>query len=55
MSGAPPLKYLAPISIEELGADASVTEQVYRGMIGAFIKVEIAEHDAQQGNTSDKS
>lgn len=34
---------------QELGADASVTEQVYRAMIRAFIQAELAEHAALQG------
>lgn len=33
---------------EELGADANVTEQVYRAMISAFIQAELAEHAALQ-------
>lgn len=29
----------------ELGADASVTEQVYRAMVAAFINAELKEHN----------
>lgn len=32
----------------ELGADASITERVYRIMIAAFIQNELAEHEALQ-------
>jgi len=31
---------------KELGANSSVTEQVYRAMISAFINAELAEHTA---------
>jgi isochorismate pyruvate lyase len=34
----------------ELGANPSVTEQVYRAMISGFINAELAEHAALQGN-----
>jgi isochorismate pyruvate lyase len=34
----------------ELGANPSVTEQVYRAMISGFIDAELAEHAARQGN-----
>jgi isochorismate pyruvate lyase len=34
----------------ELGANPSVTEQVYRAMISGFIRAELAEHAALQGN-----
>ncbi|MDO8464247.1 MAG: chorismate mutase [Gallionella sp.] len=34
----------------ELGANPTVTEQVYRAMIAAFINAELAEHAALQGN-----
>ena len=34
---------------KELGADASVTELVYRAMIRGFIEAELAEHAALQG------
>lgn len=37
---------------EELGASATVTEQVYRAMIASFINAELAEHAAIQGNGS---
>ncbi len=37
---------------EELGANPSVTEKVYRAMISGFIDAELAEHAAQQGGTS---
>jgi isochorismate pyruvate lyase len=30
----------------EMGANASVTEQVYRAMVSAFIKAELNEHNA---------
>ena len=33
----------------ELGADAEVTERVYRTMIAAFIEAELAEHRALTG------
>lgn len=33
----------------ELGANATVTEQVYRAMISGFISAELAEHAALQG------
>ena len=36
---------------QELGANASVTEQVYRAMISGFINAELAEHAAL--NTTD--
>ncbi|MDR0782039.1 MAG: chorismate mutase [Pseudomonadales bacterium] len=39
---------------KELGANAAVTEQVYRAMIGGFIAAELAEHGAihtTQGET----
>jgi isochorismate pyruvate lyase len=35
---------------EELGANSSVTEQVYRAMISGFINAELAEHAALQTN-----
>ena len=35
---------------KELGADPSITGQVYRAMISGFIKAELAEHKAIQGN-----
>ena len=35
---------------EELGANPSITEQVYRAMISGFIKAELAEHKAIQEN-----
>lgn len=34
----------------ELGANPTVTEQVYRAMIAGFINAELAEHAALQGN-----
>ena len=34
---------------EELGANPSVTEKVYRAMISAFIDTELAEHAALKG------
>ncbi|MHB1321464.1 MAG: chorismate mutase [Acidithiobacillus ferrivorans] len=34
----------------ELGANATVTEQVYRAMIAAFIDAELTEHAALKGN-----
>lgn len=34
---------------EELGANAAVTEQVYRAMISGFIAAELSEHSAIQG------
>ncbi len=34
----------------ELGANPSVTEQVYRAMIRAFIDAELAEHSILKGN-----
>ncbi|MSR15443.1 MAG: hypothetical protein EXR86_12970 [Gammaproteobacteria bacterium] len=36
----------------ELGADAAVTEQVYRTMIAAFIDAELVEHASRQINSS---
>ncbi len=36
---------------EELGANPSVTEEVYRAMISSFIKAELAEHSAQLSAT----
>lgn len=33
---------------QELGANAGVTESVYRAMIAAFIQQELAEHSALQ-------
>ncbi|MBI1987817.1 MAG: chorismate mutase [Nitrospinae bacterium] len=35
---------------QELGANLSVTEQVYRAMISAFIEAELAEHAALKTN-----
>jgi isochorismate pyruvate lyase len=36
----------------ELGANPSVIEQVYRAMISGFIDAELAEHAAHQGRNS---
>ena len=36
---------------QELGANASVTEQVYRAMISGFINAELAEHAALNTNS----
>lgn len=38
---------------EQLGADAVVTEQVYRAMIAGFINAELKEHAAIQGAAGD--
>jgi isochorismate pyruvate lyase len=41
---------------EELGANPSVTERVYRSMISGFIEAELAEYAVQQsGNTPGNS
>ncbi len=40
---------------EELGANPSVTEQVYRVMIRGFIEAELAEHTVQQSNAAGNS
>jgi isochorismate pyruvate lyase len=40
---------------EELDANPSVIEQVYRAMISGFIETELAEHAAQQGNVAGNS
>ncbi|UWX04394.1 chorismate mutase [Pseudoxanthomonas sp. NC8] len=36
----------------ELGANAAVTEQVYRAMIAGFINAELAEHASLRGATA---
>lgn len=36
---------------QELGANPSVTEQVYRAMIRAFVEAELAEHACMQGSS----